>query len=250
MKMELMDRAKLEVLNKRGLRYNLQDAEKDYVLSVLLKIIYGSKLADKLVFKGGTALYHCYLEQVRFSSDMDFTAKSAVAVEEFQNLFSENSWIEIKDVAEKKHGFDIIVKYSAVLSQPDSIVINVNTKQKVLLESKKLKYRNKYDLDVDCFVMDEQEIFAEKIRTINERVKPRDCYDLSMLRRYKKIDIPYCVKLAKSKESYIPITKEYMLRNLQIIISGYDKEMKELYYAEKVTKEDAEKLVREITELV
>ncbi|MFH1074374.1 MAG: nucleotidyl transferase AbiEii/AbiGii toxin family protein [Candidatus Firestonebacteria bacterium] len=250
MKMALIDRAKLEVLNKRGLRYNLQDAEKDYVLSVLLKIIYESSCGSDLVFKGGTALYHCYFEQVRFSSDLDFTAKSAVTVDDFRKIFSGYNWMEIKDVVAKKHGYDIILKYSAVLSQPDSVVININTKQKVLLEAKKLKYRNKYDIDVDCLVMDEREIFAEKIRTLNERAKPRDCYDLSMLKRNMNIDIAYCLNLIKRKESYIPIKREYILKNLEIIISGYDKEMKNLYYAEKVPKEEAKKLVQEIAELV
>ena len=52
MKIDLLDRPQLEVLNKRGPQYNLQDAEKDYFLAVILGIIYGSGLKDKLVFKG------------------------------------------------------------------------------------------------------------------------------------------------------------------------------------------------------
>ncbi len=36
MKIDLLDRSRLEILNKRGPRYHLQDAEKDYFLSVIL----------------------------------------------------------------------------------------------------------------------------------------------------------------------------------------------------------------------
>ena len=32
------------------------------------------RLAESLVFKGGTALHHCYLPQHRFSEDLDFTS--------------------------------------------------------------------------------------------------------------------------------------------------------------------------------
>ena len=37
--------------------------EKDYVLSYMLKKIYGSHLKDKLAFKGGTALHKLYLHK-------------------------------------------------------------------------------------------------------------------------------------------------------------------------------------------
>jgi hypothetical protein len=40
MKIDLITRSQLEVLNKRSLRYPLADAEKDYFLAIILKIIY------------------------------------------------------------------------------------------------------------------------------------------------------------------------------------------------------------------
>jgi len=33
MKIDLLDRSRLEILNKRGPKYHLQDAEKDYFLA-------------------------------------------------------------------------------------------------------------------------------------------------------------------------------------------------------------------------
>lgn len=57
----LITRQQLEIINRRTLRYPLQIAEKDYFLTVVMQIISSSKWKDKLVFKGGTALSHCYL---------------------------------------------------------------------------------------------------------------------------------------------------------------------------------------------
>jgi predicted nucleotidyltransferase component of viral defense system len=64
----LLDKTELSILNKRTLKFNLADAEKDYLLAVVSKIIYDSPLREKLVFKGGTAIHHVYLPQSRSAS--------------------------------------------------------------------------------------------------------------------------------------------------------------------------------------
>lgn len=68
---ELLDRTELNIRNKK-LNYPLAIAEKDYFLAIVSKIIYNSPLREKLVFKGGTALHHTYLPELRFSEDLDF----------------------------------------------------------------------------------------------------------------------------------------------------------------------------------
>lgn len=47
--------------------------EKDYALSVVLKAIAGSELANGVVFKGGTAIRKAYFREARFSEDLDFS---------------------------------------------------------------------------------------------------------------------------------------------------------------------------------
>ena len=69
-----MIRQQLEIINRGELGYPLPIAEKDYFLAIALNTIYSSDLKDRLLFKGGTALHHCYLLQKRFSEDLDFTA--------------------------------------------------------------------------------------------------------------------------------------------------------------------------------
>lgn len=73
MMIELLDKSTLVLINKK-LKYPLAVAEKDYFLAIVSKIIYESPMCAKLIFKGGTALHHTYLPQMRFSEDLDFSS--------------------------------------------------------------------------------------------------------------------------------------------------------------------------------
>ena len=60
--------------------------EKLYYQDILLYDLSRSNL--DFVFKGGTAIYHCYLDQIRFSKDLDFTSKTKLKLSDVENLFS------------------------------------------------------------------------------------------------------------------------------------------------------------------
>jgi len=66
-------------------RLPLGIVEKDYVLTYVLKKIYGSELRDKLVFKGGTALHKLYLHE-RMSIDLDFTVIGKLDMDEIKPI--------------------------------------------------------------------------------------------------------------------------------------------------------------------
>lgn len=56
--MNNLTRQQLEIINRRTLGYPLQVAEKDYFLTLAVRLIYNSHLRDMLIFKGGTAIHH------------------------------------------------------------------------------------------------------------------------------------------------------------------------------------------------
>ena len=98
MTIALLNKSDLSIFNKQALKYKLADAEKDYLLSVGLKIIYASPLRDKLVFKGGTAIHHCYLPQARFSEDLDFTSlDKSITLEEVKTVLESPGFFEVKE---------------------------------------------------------------------------------------------------------------------------------------------------------
>ena len=95
----MLSKQQLEIINKKTLKYPLHIAEKDYFLAVVLKLIAESPLKNDLIFKGGTALCHCYLEQLRFSEDLDFSSnRTSVSLEEVRQVFLTNDCLSIKRI--------------------------------------------------------------------------------------------------------------------------------------------------------
>ena len=93
----MLNRQQLELFNRKSFRYPLQIAEKDYLLALVLQLISRSPLGEKLIFKGGTSLHHCYLKQQRFSEDLDFSAnQQPISLEEVQEVFSDVDYLTIK----------------------------------------------------------------------------------------------------------------------------------------------------------
>jgi len=248
MKIDLPGRAQFEIINKSGLRYPLADAEKDYFQTIILQLIYDSSLKDNLVFKGGTALYHCYLEQLRFSEDLDFTAPKPLEYVEINSLFEDYEIFVLKKLEERKYSVNITVQYRGILSQPNSVRIDINTNQKVLLPPKVLEYRNNYGLQVKCKVMDVREIAAEKIRALNERPKPRDLYDLYLVGKYFDLGMKEVVDLLRKKEMFLPLTKQRISDNCNAALEAFEKEIERLYYREATSKDELKTIAKQVVE--
>mgnify|MGYP001593551736 CR=1 FL=1 len=93
------------VLINKKLKYPLAVAEKDYFLAIVSKIIYESPLRNKLIFKGGTALYHTYLPQLRFSEDLDFSSNKnpmgivvCIKVKDMKKFYATNQVTKPKNI--------------------------------------------------------------------------------------------------------------------------------------------------------
>jgi len=152
----------------------------------------------------------------------------------------------VKDMKEKKFGLAFSVQYRGVLAQPDTIEVDINTNQKVLLEPKTMEYGNYYGVKLSCPVMDKNEIFAEKMRTLNDRARPRDPYDLVILQKKLGLKLEDGLALLAKKEMFRPLNKESIAENLRISQERFEDEMEELYYREPVTRSEIKKLSDEI----
>ncbi len=240
MNIPFISRQQLEIINRRTLRYPLQIAEKDYFLALVMQIISWSPLGGTLVFKGGTALHHCYLEQYRFSEDLDFSSSQAnLTLEEVRNMFAGVNFLAIK----KDYMSEATIKieklqYTGPLLQPNSLKVEIDFLQNVLLPPKFMIYRNVWGLDFKVRVMDEREICAEKIRAMSDRARHRDFYDLFLLTETHPINLDEVVAYIGKKEIRKPITKANILHNWQIVSTQKAKEMGQVYYSRKI--DDAE----------
>lgn len=228
----LLDKPTFQLINRKTLRYTPVAAEKDYFLTLALKILSESSLYTTLVFKGGTALHHCYLPQSRFSEDLDFTSlDKTITGEAVTALFTPYTFFEVKKLYTSRATIKIErLKYSGVLDMPNSLKFEVDRLQNVVLPARQVPYANVWGIDVTVNVMDIREIYAEKIRAMSERARYRDFYDFYLVTQEYGIGMEATLQLLRQKELRRPITKASILRNWQIASAHRRDEVDLVYY--------------------
>jgi len=232
----LITRPQLEIINRRTLKYPLQIAEKDYFLAIVLQIISESPLGERIVFKGGTALHHCYLDQYRFSEDLDFSSSGKhISYEEVKSTLENFRFFNIR----KYHVTEATIKieklqYTGALEYPNSLKVEIDYLQNVLLPPQEMRYNNVWGLDFKIDVMDIREIGAEKIRAMSDRARYRDFYDLYWIINKYKFDISELVSLLPKKEIRQPITKSNIIKNWEVVRTQKETVMNQIYYSQNV----------------
>lgn len=244
----LLNKSDLSILNKQALKYKLADAEKDYLLAIVSKVIYESALRDKLVFKGGTAIHHCYLTQTRFSEDLDFTSlDKTISLNEVKAVLESQDFLQVKEDYISDATIKIErLKYSGPLSLPNSLKVEIDFKQNVVLPAKTLNYKNAWKVNTKVKVMDAKEICAEKIRATAERARYRDFYDLSLLLKKFKFDLQEIKDLISQKEIRKPITNISISANWAVAKKERAQELGRIYYAGDVSDSDVESMIKKI----
>ena len=218
MTIDLISRAQLERITRRRLGYPLQTAEKDYFLALALWVIERSPLRDRLVFKGGTAIHHHYLPQLRFSEDLDFTSLDKdITLEEVVEVFEAYDFFSVKKQFTSPATIKLTkLHYTGILAQPNHIKIEIDHRQNVVLPARRQAYQNVWSLDVSAYVMDVREICAEKLRAMSDRARYRDFYDMYLLLRDLDIDFAEVVTLLRRKEIRQPVRQENVLVNWRV----------------------------------
>lgn len=244
----MLTRQQLEIINRKSLRYPLHIAEKDYFLALVLQIIAASSTGKTLVFKGGTALHHCYLDQYRFSQDLDFSSNQMpLPIEEIHKIFDDIDYLNIK----KDYLSEATIKieklqYTGPLIQPNSLKIEIDFLQNVLLPPQTLTYHNVWGVDFSVAVMDIKEICAEKIRAMSDRARYRDFYDIYLILEKYKLDLDEIVSYVRQKEIRRPITKTSIQTNWKVIETEKEQEMGQIYYSNQVEDSQIEVLIKSL----
>lgn len=247
MKIDLLSKARLSIINKYNYRYPIDIAEKDYMLAVILQILYSSKLKDKLVFKGGTAIHHLYLNQLRFSEDLDFATAEHISIDEFAKVIEPYDFLEIKRYYESDFTLKIQrLKFTGPLGQPNSIKIDIDLTQRPILPAIEEQYRNIYEVPVMLSAMCLQEICAEKVRALNERARYRDFYDLAIAVKEHAVEPQTIIEVLKQKELRKPLSRDSIMENLQIAEEARTSGAENLYYREEIDLDEIKKVLNEL----
>jgi len=242
----MLTRQQLEIINRKSLRYPLHIAEKDYFLALVMQIIAASSTGKTLIFKGGTALHHCYLDHYRFSEDLDFSSnQTPLPIEDVRKIFDNIDYLSIKKDYLSQATIKIEkLQYTGPLIQPNSLKVEIDFLQNVLLPPQILTYHNVWGVDFTVAVMDIKEICAEKIRAMSDRARYRDFYDIYLLLEKYLLNLDEIVSYVKQKEIRKPITKASIQTNWKVIATEKEQEMGQIYYSKQVEDNQIETLIQ------
>ncbi|KAA0004736.1 MAG: CRISPR-associated protein Csx11 [Thermoplasmata archaeon] len=168
--------------------------ERDYVQNWLLK--YFSSI--NMVLKGGTGIRKAYIGEYRFSDDLDFTLLEEINKEQLKVLLKESvknvkeeSGINLSEdfrFQENDNGFEIDIYFQIMQRGGNRTRIKIDiTKhgnEEILLPLNMRKIIHPYSdrLKANIKVYSLEEIIAEKVRSLFQRTRPRDLYDVWYLR--------------------------------------------------------------------
>ena len=206
----MIDRSEvLAVASDLSLTHDI--VEKDYILGWLLAGIYAHEpLAAAWTFKGGTCLKKCYFETYRFSEDLDFTLGDEAHLDagHLRSTFAavsawvyEESGLELpvdlmrfETYRSPRQGLNCEARiyYRGPLGHGGSlprIKLDLTADEVLVLPPVERPVSHPYSdaptngIVVRCYAY--EEIFAEKIRALAERARPRDLYDVINLYRQR-----------------------------------------------------------------
>ena len=196
----MIPRAELQRLAAQaGVRVELQ--ERDYVLGCfLLALARTPALAERLAFKGGTALRKVYFPTFRFSEDLDFTVLQDLAENELRTQVREVCqrvtadfgvpmqialWRQSRDLPGEE-AYRARVSYVGPLGQagadPARITLDLTCYETVILPTEPRPVFHPYSdapaesLMVHAYCL--EEMLSEKLRALLRRSYPRDLYDV------------------------------------------------------------------------
>ena len=190
-------------MRRWGLREDV--VEKDYVLGwVLWGIGADPQLDATWVFKGGTCLKKCYIETYRFSEDLDFTVREEGPIESGEVT---DALSRVLDRVGQESGIDYTpqeplyrsrpsgnsaearVYYRGPRNAPSPARIKLDlTKDEFIARPPVLRpishdYPEELPQPAQVRCYGFEEVFAEKLRAMGERSRPRDLYDIVNLFR-------------------------------------------------------------------
>lgn len=166
-----------------------QTIERDYVLTHLCADI-GAFKDPRLVFKGGTLLRFCYFDPYRYSADLDFSAvgglsrvDALVIVAQAATACRQRLELPSLTVATDDGTTAWITYVGPLAANPRRLKLDISDTELVETHRRVALHARWPDMLTDAtiegYTLDE--VGAEKLRCIAERVQCRDLYDLHEL---------------------------------------------------------------------
>ncbi|MCL5411955.1 MAG: nucleotidyl transferase AbiEii/AbiGii toxin family protein [Patescibacteria group bacterium] len=207
---------------------------REYIQHLFLSYFYQRPEADKIYFKGGTALRVVY-GSPRFSEDLDFSS-SYKQIRPIENAVIDS----LREI--EREGIDTEIVESKKTSGGYLAIINfrisgekVSTQLEISLRGKKEKGEvvsivGDFTPPYTILVLEKEQLVGEKIQALLFRQKPRDFYDLYFILRAnflparEKNILPLVLKiLHESKTNFEQELKQFLPKSQWAIILEFRK---------------------------
>jgi predicted nucleotidyltransferase component of viral defense system len=223
--------------------------DKDYALTWVLYGLSTIESKKHFVFKGGTALRKIYFQDWRYSEDLDFTLSKKFNDDELREIIEEiNAFlsknvgiiINIKSLHSNPEYTQIKIQFLGPLNNKNTIKLDLSFNEPIILTPNNKEIHSEYsDKEKhNLLTYPLEEILAEKTRSILQRAKTRDYYDVWKI-----------LKLHHNKIN-VKLFQEVLTKKCQIKDLDFDKE--KLFSSERIqpAKEHWEKsLAHQISDL-
>ncbi|PIN81139.1 hypothetical protein COV11_02585 [Candidatus Woesearchaeota archaeon CG10_big_fil_rev_8_21_14_0_10_30_7] len=167
----------------------LSVVEKDYAITWVLYSLSKTEFKQYFIFKGGTALRKIYFPDWRYSEDLDFTIPKKFNENELKEIINKiNSFLSenvgitlnIKSLHLNPEYAQIKIQFLGPLNNKNTIKIDLSFNEPIISTPNNKNIHSEYsDKEKNnLLVYSLEEILAEKIRSILQRAKTRDYYDV------------------------------------------------------------------------
>ncbi len=191
----ITERELRHVAGRAGL--GVGQAEQEYVILCVLDALSRTpRLSEAFCLKGGTALRQLYFPDWRYSVDLDFSVLPSLPAEDLRSNFK--AWF---GQVEELHGVQVSLsdlhradgaararaRFVGPLRHPNRLLLDVTLDEPLLLSpQRRLVVTNLFtDPRPNVLSYALEEILAEKLRSIVQRGKARDYYDVWRLLKEK-----------------------------------------------------------------
>jgi uncharacterized protein len=178
--------------------------ERDYILSHVLATIAEGEHAERIVFKGGTALRLCYFEDYRYSADLDFSLIGGLdrprALETITGALATCQQrlglptLSLTDATPPR------IEYTGPLGRTRTLKLDLAEDELVENITRRPVFQRYSDqTEHDCLAYTLEETAAEKLRCVIQRLQCRDLYDIHELFVVRGLDPSFVWPLFERK---------------------------------------------------
>jgi len=217
----------IETLQKLSRQHQMEvfpNIVREYFQHVFLTELYKLPDAQKLLFKGGTALRIVY-NSPRFSEDLDFSLfgvaqnmiKSFIEdlfIQVLSEMASADIKVELGDkIGTTGGGYFGVATFRMFEYPPVGVEINISARNSKSVAGEVDSIANDFVPTYTIIHLPQNEIVEEKIfGALLEREKPRDFYDLYFMMRKGMISNEQKKKLAEDKDNILAGAKKINFR--------------------------------------